>query len=176
MWNQAITGGSPFTVEKNNPVAAGLIHGKAETTFTFGAMSKLSFPASTSFNDLPLSKLDETRFSVYVIDRDWNYLYVNRFVKENLGERGAGLAGKNMWRTFPELGMDPMFKTLRERSEQGLDSDLTTVSPLTFQRINVTGQVLQDCYLFTASIVPRREDVISDLKSELRKEKKEFRK
>ncbi len=135
-------------------------------------MQKLFFPGSTLFADLPLETFDKARYSVYVVDREWDYLFVNRFVKENLGERGADLVGRNMWLTFPELENDSMFRTLRERSEKGLESELTTISPLTFQRINVTGLVLKDCYLFTSSILPRKEDVLEDLKSTLRKGKR----
>jgi hypothetical protein len=124
-------------------------------------MQKLSFLRETTFAQLPLSLLNAQRYSIYVLDRDWNYLFVNEFVHENLGTKGENLTGKNMWTTFPELASHPVFMVLRERTEAGLDSDLMTISPLTFRRIHVYGEVLSDCFFFASSVVQLREKLVS---------------
>ncbi|MCE3258774.1 MAG: hypothetical protein K0S12_415 [Bacteroidetes bacterium] len=134
-------------------------------------MHKLSFPDSTSFKDLPLDVLNKAQYGVYVTDLDWNYLFVNKFVAKNLGPEGEKLIGKNMWTTFPPLKNDATFKELKERTEKGIESSFTTISPLTGQKIHITGQVLKDCYLFTSSVLPKKEDVIEDLKRTLHKRK-----
>ena len=135
-------------------------------------MQKLLFPKSTCFKDLPLEKFQAVRYSVYVIDWDWKYLFVNKFATQNLGTKGIGLEGKNIWKNFPELETDLNFQTLRANSEKGLDTNILTISPLTSQRIHITGQRLQDCYLFTSSITPNKEELLEELKNALNNRKK----
>jgi hypothetical protein len=135
-------------------------------------MQKLFFPKNTSYKDLPLDQFNNLRYSVYAIDLSWNYLFVNKFVVENLGEKGIALEGKNIWNTFPQLGKDLNFQLLKSNSEKGLDTNILTISPLTNQKIHITGQKLQDCYLFTASITPKKEELLEELKNALNNRKK----
>jgi hypothetical protein len=132
-------------------------------------MHKLSFSTSTLFKDLPVSSFDKAPYSVYVIDFDWNYLFVNKFVAKNLGRKGVHLEGKNIWKTFPELAMDFSFQGMKKRAEKGLESDFVTISPITSQKLNITGKRLKDCYLFTSSIMPKKEDLMADLKATLKR-------
>lgn len=135
-------------------------------------MQKLSFAATTLFNELPVKSFDNAPYSVYVIDFNWDYLFVNKFVSRNLGKRGDNLEGKNMWSTFPALAGDLAFQAMKKRAEKGLESDFVTISPITSQKLSITGARLEDCYLFTSSILPKKEELLADLKKTLNKRKK----
>ena len=132
-------------------------------------MNKLLFSGETFFADLPLDHFDTLRFSVYVLDPSWNYLFVNEFVQESLKQPREFFIGKNIWNLFPELSNDPSFGQLKINSEKGLMTNFITISPLTSQRISVTGQPLADCYFFTSSILPKKEDLIDELREILPK-------
>lgn len=132
-------------------------------------MNKPAFSADTSFSDLPLSHFNTLKFSVYVISHEWNYLFVNDFVKENLGSRSEALIGKNMWTEFPELSLDPAFVQLKSNTEKGIASNFITISRITEQRLNIVGYPLKDCYFFTSSVLPRKEDLINELRQALPK-------
>lgn len=106
------------------------------------------------------------------MDFTWNYLFVNAFAQNNLGERGRNLVGQNMWEVFVELTTDPSFLTLRKNSESGIRSNIITTSPVTRQRLNITGFPLEDCYYFTSSILPDKENLIDELRHELSKKNK----
>jgi hypothetical protein len=132
-------------------------------------MHRFDISEYSQLSDLPLHRFDEVKFSVYVIDRQWNYLFVNNFVKENLGKTNDELLGKNMWKTFGALPRDPSFISLKNNSEKGLDTQLVTTSPINSQRLNIVGRPLQDCYIFFASILPNKEDLLAELRNELKK-------
>jgi hypothetical protein len=121
------------------------------------------------FSDLPLQQFDHFSFSVYVLDRNWNYLYVNEFVKKNLGSKGQSLVGQNMWASFPELTVDPTFMVLKANTEKGVDTQVLTTSPLTSQRLSITGRVLSDCSLFTSTVLPKKEELLHELRNVLEK-------
>lgn len=131
-------------------------------------MLKFDVTRYKRFEELPLIKFNEFNYCVYVISTEWNYLFVNDFSVKNLGERGIGLVGQNMWSHFTELSSHPGFLQMKQDTERGLSTDFTTISPLTNQRLNIVGQPLSDCYYFTASILPNKEDVISDLRRQLK--------
>jgi hypothetical protein len=130
-------------------------------------MDKSDLTRFTDLASLPLSDFDRARYSIYVIDKNWNYLFVNEFVRINLGERAQGIIGKNMWDTFPELRSDGQFSLLRTNTEHGRDSNLVTISPITGQRLNITGHPLMDCYIFTSSILPKKQEVLDELRRQL---------
>jgi hypothetical protein len=134
-------------------------------------MHKFPITEYRKFSDLPLDKLNVLKFSVYILDFNWNYLFVNDFVKENLGERGQDLTGKNMWEQFQELATHPSFQTLKRNSEKGVVSNLIAISPINRKRLNITGYPLEDCYYFSSSILPDKDDLIDELRNELSKRK-----
>lgn len=131
-------------------------------------MQRFNLGAYKKVSDLPLAELDTVRFSVYVLDKDWNYLFVNRFVTDNLNIREDALSGRNMWEEFPQLAAHPSFQQLRSNCEKGLPIEFVTTSPLNMQRLKVIGKPLKDGYVFFSSILPTKEDVLSDLRNELR--------
>jgi hypothetical protein len=134
-------------------------------------MEKFDTSQFKYFTDLPFERFNSAKFSIYVLDKKWNYLFINEFVKENLGKRSEGLIGRNMWQVFPELSSDSAFMTLRSNTERNLITNLITTSPITSQRLNITGQVLEDCYLFTSSILPKKDEIMDELRNQLNKRK-----
>lgn len=131
-------------------------------------MKQFDISTYSQFSELPLNDFNSFKFSVYVLDKDWNYLFVNEFVKNNLGIRASDLTGKNMWVEFKELAIDPSFILLKKNTEKGLDTNIITNSPINLQRLNIVGHPLKDCYFFSASILPKKEDLIDELRRELR--------
>ena len=135
-------------------------------------MHKFPITEYKKFSDIPLDRLHTFKFSVYIIDFNWNYLFVNDFAKNNLGARGNDLVGKNMWDVFKELQTDPGFTLLKKNSENGIVSNMIVTSPVTRQRLNITGFPLEDCYYFTSSILPDKDNLIDELRNELAKKNK----
>ena len=78
-------------------------------------MKQFDISTYSQFSELPLNDFNSFKFSVYVLDKDWNYLFVNEFVKNNLGIRASDLTGKNMWVEFKELAIDPSFILLKKK-------------------------------------------------------------
>jgi len=129
-------------------------------------MNRFDFNSYSKFSDLPLEQFNTLKFSVYALDFNWNYLFVNDFVKKNLGERAANLMGKNMWEVFEELAIDPSFALMKKNAEKGLKVNLITTSPINSQRLNIVGHTLEDCWLFTSSILPDKDELLDELRSE----------
>jgi hypothetical protein len=134
-------------------------------------MHKFPITEFKKFAELPLEKFNNFKFSVYIIDFNWNYLFVNEFAKNNLGLRGNDLIGKNMWEAFKELQDDPSFKVLKKNSENGIVTNMIVTSPVNGKRLNITGYPLDDCYYFSSSILPDKANLIDELRQELGKKK-----
>jgi hypothetical protein len=135
-------------------------------------MHKFPIQKFASFSDLPLAELNAVKFSVYITDFSWNYLFVNDFVKKNLGVRGMDLVGKNMWQEFKELAEDATFNLLKKNMEKRVLTNVVATSPINGQRLNIIGYALEDCYYFTSSILPDKEDLLNELRGELARNKK----
>lgn len=134
-------------------------------------MHKFPITEYKKFCELPLDRFDTFKFSVYIIDLNWNYLFVNEFAKTNLGNRGLDLIGKNMWEQFKELRDDPSFKELKKNAENGVTTNIIVTSPVHGKRLNITGYTLEDCYYFSSSILPDKANLIDELRNELGKKK-----
>jgi len=132
-------------------------------------VNKITFSASDTFSRLPLDYFNQLKLSVYVLDHEWNYLFVNDFVTQNLNKPHDYFIGKNMWQVFPELAADPSFIQLKQNSEKGIVSNFITISPLNLKRLNIVSQPMKDCYFFTATILPKKEDLIQELRRTLPK-------
>lgn len=134
-------------------------------------MHKFPITQYKKFSELPLEKFNTLKFSVYILDFEWNYLFINDFAKSLLGERGENLIGKNLWEQFDELRHDPTFKQLKEATERKLTTNMIVVSPIHGKRQNITGYALEDCVYFSSSILPDKENLIEELRQELGKKK-----
>jgi hypothetical protein len=132
-------------------------------------MHKFSIVKYKKFSELPFHEFDNLKFSVYIIDFQWNYLFVNDFVRKNLGARGEGLVRSNMWTAFPELAKDSVFMLLKSNMEKGITTNLVTTSPLNGKRLNISGYVLDDCYYFSSSILPDKDDLLNEIRNELKR-------
>jgi hypothetical protein len=131
------------------------------------AMMNIPVSKFTRFSELPLESFNSLKFSVYIIDFGWNYLFVNDFVRQNLGERGENLVGKNMWKQFEQLATDPTFIRLKNNMDQRIITNIVTTSPLNFQRLNIIGYPLEDCFYFSSSILPDKGSLINEIRNEL---------
>jgi hypothetical protein len=131
-------------------------------------LDKFDISKYKSFSELPLQEFDKAGYSIYVLDKNWNYIFVNEFVKKNLGDRAKGMRGKNMWQFFPELSVDGTFRQLRKNTENNEESNFISTSPLTQQRIHVTGHPINDCFVFTSSVLPRKEEILDELRRQLK--------
>lgn len=134
-------------------------------------MHKFPITEYKKFEELPLEKFNTLKFSVYILDFEWNYRFINDFAKIYLGERGRNLIGTNMWKQFPELAAHPSFVQMKQNTEKGVVTNMIVVSPVISVRLNITGYPLEDCYYFSASILPDKNDLIDELRNELGKRK-----
>lgn len=134
-------------------------------------MHKFPITKYHRYEELPLKRFNELNFSIYLVDFNWNYLFVNEFVKKNLGPRGENLVGKNMWETFPELVADTSFQLLKRNAEKRVVTNMTVTSPINSQRINVVGYTLEDCFYFSSSVLPDKNDLLQELRNELSKKR-----
>jgi hypothetical protein len=130
-------------------------------------MHKFPINEYKTFSELPLDKFDSFKFSVYILDFGWNYLFVNEFVKQNLKERGQSLIGKNMWTIFPELAADPVFNQLKEKLDRRIACSFETHSPINGHRLSITGYPLEDCFYCSSSILPDKEELLNELRQQL---------
>ena len=130
-------------------------------------MQKLIVPSLAKFSELDTEQFNSLKFSVYVMDFNWNYLFVNDHVKQNLADRGANLTGKNMWQHFGELAADPSFVLMKNEVERGAQVNFITTSPINGQRLNIVGYPLTDCYFFYASQLPKKDELLNELRAEL---------
>ena len=96
-------------------------------------------------------------------------MYVNPIVCERLNIKQSELIGKNMWEFFPQLSMDVDFQLLRNNMEKGKEYALVTISPLTGNRLSIVGYPLEDCYYFTATVLPNTQNLVDELRSQLPK-------
>jgi PAS domain-containing protein len=130
-------------------------------------MHKFPIAKYQRFEQLPLDEFDRLNFAVYILDFDWNYLFVNKVACERLGVEQPDLIGENMWKRFPALNSDINFQKLRQNLENNVAVNFRTVSPLTALRLNISGLALEDCYYCTSSVLPNREDLLNELRKEL---------
>lgn len=129
------------------------------------------FPISSykRYAELPLNELDSQRFAIYIIDFNWNYLFVNTFACQTINKSKDDLIGKSL---FAGVELDPEYSLFLKKVEQGLVSNIITISPVTKKRVSVTGYPLEDCYYFAVSMLPDKQDLMNELRSELGKQVK----
>lgn len=123
------------------------------------------------FSDLPLDYFNRQKFLVYILDFNWNYIFVNTLVGQNLNREITDLIGENMWQTFPELEADSDFQLLKRNMETGSVTNIVATSPVTGKRLSITGYRLEDCYYFSCSMLPNKQSLIDELRNELNKKK-----
>ena len=132
-------------------------------------MFGLSISSYHRYVDLPLDKFKLMKYKIYILDLNWNYLFVNDVVLADLPNTNRDLIGLNMWTVFKELQKDPTFQQMKLDIENRKEVNVTTVSPLTRKRLRIFGWPLEDCYLFTVSTLPDKQELLNELRSLLNK-------
>lgn len=127
---------------------------------------------SNCFKALPLNEFELKKYSIYIIDYDWNYLFANRYAIESLG--GINPVGKHVqtiWKEREEVNFEPIFNMLKHSVTQRKPLELKSRSPLTKKNIEILGHPLDDCYCFSIQEMPDKESLLQELKSLLNRKK-----
>ena len=123
------------------------------------------------YSELPLEVMDTLRYSVYIIDYSWIYLFLNKNCREVLGEEVASWIGKSALDVFK----DPKFKTIFDSIAHGVNTksfcNATVYSPLRGGQVNIKGHPLEDCYFLSALALPSKDDLLDELRQELNRRK-----
>lgn len=124
------------------------------------------------YQELPLAELNMVPYSVYVVDYEWRYLFLNDSAKKFLGP----LAEELMGRSALEIFKDPMFREVFDRLSYNfnhkLPLDVAVYSPLRISQTRIKGYPLEDCYMFYSIPMPAKADVVNELREELKKNRK----
>lgn len=115
------------------------------------------------FTDLELTHLnDDTTSAVYIVDYNWNYLFANAQAKKNAN--GYDVVGKNIedvWKDISPKNFWHVFQLLKVKADKKEMLSVIVTSPLTSNRVKITGEPYLDCYLF--SVTPCNQDAPSAL-------------
>lgn len=125
------------------------------------------------FADVPLDALEKLKFSVTLYDFDWRFLFINRFARQELNRSSEELMHKCLWTEFPSLLDVPAFRQLKSGCEAGSVVRVETLFPLTAKRVSVTTCKLDDYYYLAVSVLPDKEQLIDELRSEVRRKSQE---
>ena len=127
-------------------------------------MHKFPITNYKNYSQLPLDEFNTQKFSIYIIDFDWNYVFANDCAYKTLNKTENDLIGKNM---FTGIEVDPEYSRFLKKVENGSVSNIIAISPATRKRVSVTGYPLEDCYYFAVSALPDKEDLMNELRSQL---------
>ena len=122
------------------------------------------------FQEIPIDQLNTKKYSIYIIDYNWNYLFANSHAIEKSG--GISVIGKNIrsvWEEHPNFRFEPVYNLLKENVDQKKAFDLRSRSPITRKAIEIVGHPLADCYYFSIYELPDKESLIKELQSVLRR-------
>ena len=126
-------------------------------------------PINACLADLPAGELNKRRYSIYVIDYNWTYLFANDYAKTRLG--GVSIEGKNIeqiWKELPHLNFQPIYDLLRDSVASKSPITVRSTSPLTNKTIDIRGLAMSECYYFSVVELPDKDSLISELKSYLK--------
>ena len=115
--------------------------------------------------DVPTDALDEQKFSIYLVDRSWNYTFVNSFALASWNKTRDELVGRNI---FVGFEIDREYRSFLTKVENGTPSSTVTKSPLSGKRVSVSGYPLEDGFYFAVSVLPDKEDLMNELRQQLK--------
>ena len=124
------------------------------------------------WKEVPIAELNQRKFSIYIIDYNWNYLFVNEAAKKNLN--GIELEGRNIkdvWTSFPHLNFESVYNQLKDHVNNRESFTLRSTSPITNKSIEVVGRPLSDSYYFSITELPDKEALLSELRAFIRRQK-----
>ncbi|MBC8051950.1 MAG: hypothetical protein H7Y13_02700 [Sphingobacteriaceae bacterium] len=129
-------------------------------------MHKFPISKYKRYSELPLDELNTQKFAIYLIDFNWNYLFANAVACEVLNKTQDEVVGTS---AFAGIEVDPEYSLFLKKVENGSVATINTISPATRKRVSVTGYPLEDCYYFAVSVLPDKEDLMNELRSQLKK-------
>lgn len=132
-------------------------------------MHKFPITNYRQYKDLPLDQLNELKFSVYILGYDGTCIFVNTHAVKELRKIKKELIGKNIWQEFEGISSNSSLLLIRKNMEKKVVTNIKLISPISLQQVYVTGYPLEDCYYFTSSTIPDKEDLLHELRSQLRK-------
>ena len=137
-----------------------------------GSQKPFSIKDYQYFSEIPLEALDRLNYSVYLVDYNWVYLFINKNARTVFGDFADTLIGRSALDVFK----DPKFHNILAKLERGIVERIalheTIHSPLRGRQINVKGYPLLDCYLFSVTTFPGRVEIVGELSEELKKRRR----
>lgn len=136
-------------------------------------MSRIPFSVRNHryYREIPLDQVDELPHSVYIIDYNWVYLFVNKNCKRAFGSLGENLVGQNALEKFADPKFQAIFDEITYSVKNKLPLDKILFSPLRTSQVRLTGFPLEDCYYFSSIPIPDKDDVLKELRDQLKKKK-----
>ena len=119
------------------------------------------------YKDIQLDVLDTLPFSVYIIDYDWVYLFLNKNSINAFGKDIDKLVGRSALDAFNNVRFEPIFEKIKYGVETKTSCYATVYSPLRETQVNIKGYPLEDCYYFSSTIMPSKEQVLEELRGVL---------
>lgn len=137
--------------------------------------AKFSIDACKYYREIPLAALNELSFSVYIVDYQWKYLFVNKESKKVFGEFAETLIGKSALDVFSDARFKLIFDKIKRGVEKKMSINETIYSPLRGKQIVIKGYPLEDCYYFATTVLPAKDEVLGELREELNARKINFK-
>jgi hypothetical protein len=119
------------------------------------------------YEDIQLDVLDRLPFSVYIIDYDWVYLFLNKNSIDAFGSHMDKLIGQSALEVFKDVRFEPIFEKIKYSVETKIHCHAIMYSPLRGAQVNIKGYPLEDCYCFSCTIMPSKEQVLEELRGVL---------
>jgi hypothetical protein len=120
------------------------------------------------YSELPFGEFDIQKFAIYIVDKEWNYLFANKFVFDLHMLDRTDLIGNNVWEILQgQMQLDSQFKQFINTIKSGASSSVVTLSPMSNKRVSVIGYPLQDCFYFAVTILPDEQELRLTRKKEI---------
>lgn len=126
------------------------------------------------FEELPLEVVNNLPFSVYILDYNWVYLFINRNTRDIFGEEVGNLLGKSALEVFKDAKFKPIFDKIQHSLDNKTICNATIYSPLRGKQVTVKGFPLEDCYYFYTVVLPSKAELMDELREELHRKRDEF--
>ncbi len=124
-----------------------------------------------SYRDVSLSGLNALPYSVYILDYEWRYMFVNDNAKKVLGVLAEEMIGRSALEISKSPVFNEVFEMLSYHLFKKLPLEVTTYSPLRVSQTRIKGYPLHDCYVLCSIPLPAKAEVMNELREELKKRK-----
>lgn len=137
------------------------------STFNSARPVEFSIDSIRNYSQLPLELLNRLSNSVYVVDYEWRYLFLNDNSKKAFGDIAETLIGKSAIDVFKGPQFQQVFDNLRDAVENKTPFSAVVYSPLRGKQVHIKGFPLEDCYFFSTSVLPGKDELLSELRAQL---------